>query len=175
MHGKAPKKVGTLKAPAVALTVAVAVVAAVVASGATPRTYAVLIYAPRATSPSCTRVLPLKRTVASPAVLTGALRALLAGPTAAERARGYGGWFSRQTAGHLRSVRIVRGAAYIDFRSFTREIPNASSSCGSALLLAQLDRTATQFAGVDRAVYSFDGSRRSFYEWLQRGVPTERP
>jgi spore germination protein GerM len=108
-------------------------------------------------------------------VLTGAIRALLAGPTAAERARGYGGWFSKKTAGHLRSVRIADGVAYIDFRSFARDIPNASSSCGSALLLAQLERTAEQIPSVSRAVYSFDSSRHAFYEWLQRDVPPRRP
>jgi sporulation and spore germination protein len=120
-------------------------------------------------------VLPLTRTVASPAVLTGAMRALLAGPTAAERARGFGGWFSAKTVGHLRSVRIVDGGAYVDFRTFARHIPNASSSCGSALLLAQLERTANQFPTVSRAVYSFDGSRHSFHGWLQGDVPSGRP
>ena len=92
-----------------------------------------------------------------------------------ERARGYGGWFSRRTAGNLRSVRIADGVAYVDFRSFARDIPNASSACGNDLLLAQLERTAKQFPTVRLAVYSFDGSRRAFYEWLQRDVPPGRP
>jgi hypothetical protein len=39
------------------------------------------------------------------------------------------------------------------------------------LLLAQLDRTAKQFPTVRRTVYSFDGSARTFYEWLQRSPP----
>jgi predicted secreted protein len=117
-------------------------------------------------------VLPRTRVVSAPAVLTGAIRSLLAGPTAAERRLGYGGWFSRSTAGMLRSARISGGVAYLDFRNFSRLIPNASTSCGSTLLLAQLDRTATQFATVDRAVYSFDGSSSSFYEWLQREPPS---
>jgi hypothetical protein len=99
------------------------------------------------------------------------MRALLRGPTAEERRRGYGGWFSRRTAGTLRSVVLVRGVAWVDFRDFRRALPGASSSCGSTLLLAQLDRTALQFPGVRRAVYSFDGSSRAFYEWLQREPP----
>jgi hypothetical protein len=115
----------------------------------------------------CDRVFPLRRTVRTPAVLRGALQSLLSGPTASERRRGYGGWFSARTAGMLRSVRLSRGIAYVDFRDFRRIIPNASSSCGSALLLAQLDCTATQFPTVRRAIYSFNGSRRAFYEWLQ--------
>lgn len=99
------------------------------------------------------------------------MRALLRGPTAAERARGYGGWFSSRTAGRLRAVSASNGVARIDFEDFSRLIPGASSSCGSALLLAQLDRTALQFPTVRRAVYSFGGSQRAFYEWLQRSPP----
>jgi hypothetical protein len=119
----------------------------------------------------CDRVYPVPRTVQAPAVLRGALAALLRGPTASERRRGYGGWFSARTAGALRSVKLSRGIAAIDLRDLRRVIPNASSSCGSALLLAQLDRTSTQFATVQRTVYSFAGSRRAFYEWLQRSPP----
>ncbi len=132
----------------------------------------VKIYVPRgALGKRCDRVVPLVRTVHSPAVLTGAMRELLRGPTRAERVRGYGGWFSAKTAGMLRRVTIVQGVARIDFRNFSRVIPNASSSCGSALLLAQLDRTAAQFRSVRRAVYSFDGSVSAFYEWLQLRPP----
>jgi hypothetical protein len=42
----------------------------------------------------------------------------------------------------------------------------------SALLLAQLDRTAKQFPSVRRVVYSIESSRRTIYEWLQ--LPTPR-
>ena len=158
-----------MKAPA-ALGLAVLVAGLAVATGAgAART--VSIYAPRGTGSDCTRVFPLRRTVATPRVLEGAIRALLAGPTRAERNRGFGGWFSAKTSGHVRTVRIVHGVAYIDFRSFARAIPNASTSCGSALLLAQLDRTARQFRGVRAAIYSFDGSQTAFYAWLQRDVP----
>jgi Sporulation and spore germination len=151
------------------------VVALAFASTASPipvaKTHVVSIYAPRGVGNDCARVLPLKRTVAAPALLRGAMQALLAGPTKAERARGYRGWFSAKTAGHLRSVRIAGGVAFIDFRNFAAHIPNASSSCGSTLLLAQLDHTAKQFTSVKRTVYSFNGSRHAFYEWLQREAP----
>jgi hypothetical protein len=157
-----------------ALALVAATVAAAPAAAPAPAssgTHAVRIYLPRGSGRDCARVVPVKRLVAAPALLRGAMQALLRGPTKAERARGYDGWFSAKTAGALRSVRIARRVAFVDFRSFARTIPNASTSCGSALLLAQLDRTATQFPSVDRAVYSFDGSRRSFYEWLQREAP----
>lgn len=160
------------------IAVLVLTATAFVAAGSAPaavqsiaKTHAISIYAPRRASSNCARVLPLRRVVASPAVLRGAMQALLAGPTKAERARGYGGWFSAKTAGHLRSVRVSNGIAFVDFRTFAPEIPNASSSCGSTLLLAQLDRTTTQFPSVKRTVYSFDGSRHAFYGWLQREAP----
>lgn len=151
---------------------AVALVALISASTAVPaQTRTLLIFAPRGTSNNCARVLPLKRIVPGPRLLRGAMQALLAGPTKTERARGYGGWFSTKTAGQLRSARIEHGVAYIDFASLTARIPSAATSCGSTLLLAQLDRTAKQFPTVKRTVYSFNGSRRAFYEWLQRTAP----
>ena len=159
---------------ALALT-ALTLAGLVLVSAATPlpatRTHAVSIYAPRGVSSNCGRVVPLKRVVRVPALLRGAMQALLAGPTQVERARGYGGWFSATTAGHLRSVRISHGIAHVDFRNFAAHVPNASTSCGSTLLLAQLDRTAKQFPTVTRTVYSFDGSRHAVYEWLQREPP----
>jgi hypothetical protein len=65
----------------------------------------------------------------------------------------------------------MRSIAYIDFRDFQRIIHNASSSCGSALLLVQLDRTVTQFPTVLGAIYSLNGSRIAFYDWLQLSSP----
>jgi hypothetical protein len=133
----------------------------------------VKVFFPRGDSGSrCARVRARTREVSVPAVLRGAVAALLRGPTAAERRAGYGGWFSRRTAGRLNGVRLSGGVAHVDFRDFRTIIPNASTSCGSALLLAQLDRTVLQFDTVDRAVYSFDGSVNRFYEWLQRSPPS---
>jgi hypothetical protein len=153
------------------LTVAALALVSTASPGPIATTHVVSIYVPRGISNDCARVLPLRRVVEGPAVLKGTMQALLAGPTKAERTRGYGGWSSAKTAGHLRGVRIAHGIAFIDFRSFAREIPNASTSCGSAALLAQLDRTAKQFKAVKRTVYSFNGSNHAFYEWLQREAP----
>lgn len=157
-----------------AASVAASILAVAPGSGpaSSSGTTGVRVYYPRGDSGiQCNRVFPVLRRVGAPAVLKGALNALLRGPSSVERRRGYGGWFSFQTAGMLRSVRLTRSIAYIDFKDFRRIIPNASSSCGSALLLAQLDRTATQFATVRRAIYSFNGSRIAFYEWLQLSSP----
>jgi len=121
----------------------------------------------------CGGVFPVSRTVAAAAPLQPTLEALLAGPSAAEQALGYEGWFSAETEGLLRDVRVESGVAHVDFATQLRlVIPNASTSCGSAGLLAQLDRTVTQFPTVDEARFSLGGDETAFYEWLQLVPPT---
>jgi hypothetical protein len=121
----------------------------------------------------CTEVFPVPRTVAADDPLTGALEALLAGPTDAERAEGYGGWFSAETAGMLRSVDVVSGTVIVELGDLRPIIPNASTACGSSALLAQLDRTVLGAAdGVAPPVlYGIEGEQDAFYEWLQLVPP----
>jgi spore germination protein GerM len=120
----------------------------------------------------CSEVEAVTRTVESGVTLELALRDLLAGPTEAERAAGFGSWFSADTAGMLRSVEVDDGVALVSFDSSLREvISGAASSCGSANLLAQLDATVGEFDEVDRAVYALDGDVDAFYEWLQMESP----
>jgi putative hemolysin len=134
-----------------------------------PQRYDVFLLAPGA---SCDALVARSRTSTVEGVLGEAMAALLAGPTAAERSEGLRSWFSVSTAGLLRSVRVDNGVARISFDARLRTtIPNASSSCGSAGLLAQLDATATQFPGVERAVFALDGDEAAFYEWLQLVTP----
>jgi hypothetical protein len=131
----------------------------------------VKIFAPRRGSEVCSRVFPLARVVRGPRILRATMAALVAGPTRAERRRGYRGFFSAKTSGTVLRAFTRGSVAFVDFANFSTLIPNASSSCGSASLLAQLNRTVRQFPGIKRAVYSFNGSRKAFYEWLQRPVP----
>lgn len=137
-----------------------------------PATTAVQVFFPNTSlGDPCGEVFPVTRTVPADAPLEPTLRALLAGPTATEREQGYGGWFSEQTEGLLRSVRIDSGTALVDVADLREVIPNASTSCGSAALLAQLDRTVTQFPTVEQARYSLEGEHGGFYEWLQLAQP----
>lgn len=103
--------------------------------------------------------------------LHDALNWLLKGPRASEERAGVDSLFSGRTAGMLNSVRIEGGVAFVDFDDFRRKIRGASSSCGSAVLLTELNRTSKQFPSVDRAVYSFEGNVRAFYNWIQRDPP----
>jgi len=104
-----------------------------------------------------------------PGVLAASLGALLAGPSADERAAGLTSWFSGATAGMLHGVRIDAGHAVVDLGDLPSVIPGASSSAGAALLLSELDATVLQFPTVESAEYRLDGSCEAFTEWLQMG------
>jgi len=122
---------------------------------------------------SVTRIVPR-----SPRVLTATLRELLAGPTAAERSRSLSSWFSDATEGMLRSVSTTDGHAVVDLDGDLRKvISGASSSAGSARLLAELDANVFQFPSVQTAEYRLDGSCEAFTEWVQIGgcEPRRRP
>ena len=119
----------------------------------------------------CEAVEPVTRLVERSELLTGAFEALLAGPTDQELEAGFGSWFSAETGWSVDSVTISDGVAYVDFSEDSPLIPNASTSCGSMALRAQLDSTAMQFPTVEQTVYSFGGDIAAFYHWLQADVP----
>jgi hypothetical protein len=120
----------------------------------------------------CGEVFPVPRQVDADDPVTGALQALLAGPTEAEEADGYGGWFSEETADTLLDVEVVDGTAHVTFTDLREVIPNASTSCGSATLLAQLDRTLLALDGVEDTRYAL-ADQAAFYAWLQLVDPDE--
>jgi hypothetical protein len=117
-------------------------------------------------------LVPVYRLVPrSSAVLRASLDALLAGPSADERAASLASWFSADTARMLRSVAVHDDHhAIVEFDPRLPEvIPNASSSAGSAQLLAQLDATVFQFRSVESVEYRLGGDCGAFGEWLQYG------
>jgi hypothetical protein len=77
-----------------------------------------------------------------------AMEYLLAGPTAAERAEGFGSFFSEESAGALLTGTINDGHLILDF---TEDIAvnNASTSTGSLFFLAELYANAFQFEDVE--------------------------
>jgi hypothetical protein len=101
-------------------------------------------------------------------VLRSALEALLAGPTSAEEDRGFSSWFSDDTADALAGVSLTDGRAIVDLDPALPDlIPNASTSAGSASLLAELNATVFQFGTVDEVEYRLGGGCDAFFEWLQ--------
>lgn len=118
----------------------------------------------------CAEVRPVQREVGGRPTLRTGMEQLLAGPTEQERAQGLGAFFSDQTRDLLISAERRGDVAEVDFKDLRPVIPNASSSCGSAALLAQLDATAKQF-GASRTLYSINGDLDTFYNWLQLAAP----
>ena len=116
----------------------------------------------------CSVVDAFPRTVAAesdPVVV--AFNELVTGPTADEIAAGAGSFFSPATAAVVRSVTLSEGLLIVDFVGLDVLTPNASTSCGSSALLAELNGTAFQFTEVERARYQLDGSCDAFGNWLQ--------
>ena len=118
----------------------------------------------------CGEVSPFTRTVqAQEPILGTALTELLAGPTDSEIAAGASSFFSSETAHSLAAISFDSGSpglTRIDFNDLQSLIPNASTSCGSEALLAQLNQTVLQF--VPRVRYEMLGSCPMFANWLQR-------
>lgn len=141
-------------------------------AGATGAVTVDVYFSPADGNELCGETVAVPRSVQGPAVLSGALQALLAGPTPEERDRGLTSFFSDETAGALRSVEIVDGTAHIDLADLSSIIPNASTSCGGNIFGSQLNRTALQFPTVQRTLYSFEGDVDAFYYWLQ-GTPPD--
>jgi hypothetical protein len=93
---------------------------------------------------------------------------LVAGPSPDEANAGASSFFSSETASVVSSVRLTDGLLVVDFAELRTLIPNASTSCGSEALLAQLNSTAFQFSEIDRVRYRIEGSCDDFANWLQR-------
>ena len=140
-------------------------------STAAPTERVELFLRPAELGDDCSEVISVERAAPGGADVETALTLLLAGPTEEDEASGLSSWFSAETEGMLNGVTVEEGLAEVDFADFSASIPNASSSCGSASLLAQLDNTVLQFPDVEEVVYSFDGDRDAFYEWLQLSAP----
>ena len=119
--------------------------------------------------PDCGVVAPHPRQVPQGvSVDQFAFEALLAGPTPADVEAGAISMFSNATVGMVRSVTRSGGTLHVDFADLRTVIPNASASCGSEALTAQLNSTAFALEGVERVGYSIFGSCSVMFEWLQR-------
>ena len=117
----------------------------------------------------CSQVAAFQRALpGSDDPIAAAFEQLVGGPTADEVSDGAGSFFSGETADAVNSVSLEGGLLTVDFVDFRLELNNASTSCGSASLLASLNQTAFQFDEVERVRYSILGSCNVFYNWLQR-------
>ena len=117
----------------------------------------------------CGDVQPFVRILADDVDLyRSTFQQLVAGPSAEEIEAGAASFFSSETASVTKSAVLTDGLLTVDFTDLRPLIPNASTSCGSQALLAQLSSTAFQFPDVERTRYLIEGSCNDFANWLQR-------
>ncbi len=101
----------------------------------------------------CAVVFPVSRSVPrGPAPARAALEALLAGPTEAERARGYATNINPGVS--VRSLVIENGVASADF---SEELERTGGACLVTAIRAQLERTLMQFPAVRSVRISIAG------------------
>jgi spore germination protein GerM len=116
----------------------------------------------------CDSVFPVPRSGPPTTNLAYAsLEALFIGPTVEERAMGYRSFFSERTSDLLKRVRIIDRTAYVDLLDLRRELAGATSSCGSAEFLSQIQRTLEEVPGIDRVILAIDGAPALFYDWME--------
>lgn len=100
--------------------------------------------------------------------IRAAFERLVAGPTDAEEEIGASSFFSADSAETVRNVTLQDGLLVVDFADLRPLMPNASTSCGSEALLAQLNTTAFQLPDVLSVRYEIAGDCNAFANWLQR-------
>jgi len=125
-------------------------------------------------SQDCNRVYSTERSVpGTQAVAAAALRELFSGPSWEEKNKGYTSLFSEKTKDILKQVKIENGIAYVDLIDIRKIIPNASSSCGSAQFLAEIESTLLQFPSIKKAIIAIEEDPQTFYDWIQVGCSKE--
>ncbi len=101
--------------------------------------------------------------------LVKSLQELFKGPTPSEIEQGYTSFFSADTADILTELKIENGTVYLNLKDIRPLIPNASTSCGSQSLLAQIEETIKHTREFDRVIITIDKSAQTFYDWIQFG------
>lgn len=98
------------------------------------------------------KLSPAPRTVSAPATAAGALRALLTGPNAYERAHGRGSAIPSGTS--LRSLAVTARVATVDLSG---RYDDGAAGPSARQRLAQVVFTATRFPGIDKVRFAVDG------------------
>jgi hypothetical protein len=122
-------------------------------------------------------VVPVARSVGSPAVLNGALAALFDGPTDAERAQGIRSALPELARDFPPTATITDGVAHVDIPWEVGLGPDDSGGGqplppGDApLVVEQLWRTVFQFPNISQVEFTLSGSCEDFGTWIgQRGI-----
>jgi carbon monoxide dehydrogenase subunit G len=99
------------------------------------------------------KLVPVRRTVAGPGVAAAAIRALLAGPDAAERRAGMSSSVPAGTS--LRDVSVHGGTAIADL---DRTYESGGGTASMTARLGQVVFTLTQFPAIQRVTFAIEGT-----------------
>lgn len=99
------------------------------------------------------------------------LNQLFTGPTDSEKDQGYTSWFSSKTKNILKDVTIKDDTVYLNFSDIRQILPNVSSSCGYTQFNSSIQQTISASLGINKVVYSINGSTKTFYDWVQQTSP----
>ncbi len=131
------------------------------------------------TEADCGKVLPVGRKISAHEKMPEvALSMLFWGPAESEKVQGFSSIFSENTRGAVNIIEVIDGVAHVNLRKEVKgktiyeALNGANTSCGSMQFFAQVERTASHFPNVKQVVFSIDGDKKAFYEWMQRDVPT---
>lgn len=118
----------------------------------------------------CTKAFPTTRTIPrTTATARAALDELFKGTTEEERKKGFWAFDPENTTGILKSVRVSKGAAYVNFTKLAYEkLGNATTSCGAGFF-PMVENTLLQFPTIKKVYYAVEGDANGFYEWVQVG------
>ncbi|SCG37304.1 GerMN domain-containing protein [Micromonospora coxensis] len=109
----------------------------------------------------CPQVVPVTRDLPAQGVAKQALRALLEGPTEAERAAGLTSVFDRDSH-RFQYLKLDGPRARADFTDLDG-ILDPGDTCEKTKLLEPMQRTLEQFKWIEEARFSIRGDQRAFY------------
>jgi hypothetical protein len=112
-------------------------------------------------------VYPVERSlpVTTEATSVLALKELFAGPTEAESATGYVSPSSEATRDALRDIKVEGRTAYVDLADVRGLILTPTDR---EAFLVEVEETLKAALPVDWVVYSFEGDRLAFCQWIER-------
>lgn len=115
------------------------------------------------------KVFPVTREIPkTEGVARAALEELFKGPTEQEKAEGYWSFFHDGTKSILISVKVKKGAAFVNLKGEVIEkLGSATTSCGGKFHDASIEKTLTQFPSIKKVFFAIEGSPADFYEWIQ--------
>jgi spore germination protein GerM len=117
------------------------------------------------------KVFPVTREIPKTGgVAKAALEELFKGPTKAEEAEGFWSYFREETKSILISVKVKKGAAYVNLKGeIVEKLGSATTSCGGKFHDASIEKTLTQFPNIKKVFFAIEGDPAAYYDWIQVG------